>query len=129
MAPTEIQPNKITISYNRMRKFNPGMISSKFDYGSEEVGFGLWIQVDRDEDFEHHVKELKAKVNDEIEKELQETVMRLRQRAQARNYNWNAIQHAFNELMQSQDMSAEQINAGLERFVQLLEKYQAAETV
>lgn len=119
------EQNKITINYGRERKINPRLIHPNFEYGSETIVFSLWEQIDKDQDRQAAIDELKATVNAEIEKELQETVERLRRISRASQYNILAIESAFYELMKSQNLPDDEIKIAFDRFTEILKLTQA----
>lgn len=118
-----------TISYSRTRKVNPALIHPKYQYGSEEISFTAWADIPEEADIRLETDNLKGYVEAEIALQISTLIEDLRSKAGARNYTWNAIVQAFSELMKSQHLKDDDIQAGLERFATLLEKYMAAETV
>ena len=111
-----------TIQYQRTRKVNPGMIDSKFDWGSETIEYGAWGDISADEDKDEAVKQLTSHVDGVVQERIEALVFSLRSKARKRNYYWDAIEKAFFALMSTQNMPEEEMKIALERFQEFLEQ-------
>jgi hypothetical protein len=114
-----------TIQYQRTRKINPALISPKYQYGSEEISFGAWADLQAGESEEEAAATLKTYIDEYVKREIANLVKDLREKANCENYCFLAIATAFSELMKTQNLPIEEINIALGRFIDLLNQKQA----
>lgn len=110
-----------TITFTRTRKINPALISPKYQYGSEEISFGAWMDVPEDSDQYESSLSLIAYVESIIQDRIETMVIDLRSKARNKHYFMPAIYAAFTMLLETQNLSKEEIEIAFEQFEKLLE--------
>lgn len=118
------------IYYDRIRKINPGLISSKFDYMAETVKFGTWMDLNPARDVQEQTQELEDYVNGEIEKSVEKITEHYRRVGRAQNVYYDEIEIAFTELMNyPQHFDNESAEWAWAEFRKLLENQMAQRSV
>jgi len=123
----EIQPK--TIHIERKRKINPALISRKFEYMSDEVTAGAWMDVPDDADLNQATADLIAYVNGEIQAQVEEITERYRKIARANYVDYNMIEPAFRFLMSAQNIPENDLDVLWTQFRNSLEHEMAKESV
>ena len=118
-----------TIHFERTRKLNPALVSKKFEYMSETVTFGGWLDVDEDGNLLELTKELKDYVNKTISDEVEVIIEHYRKIGRADYVYYNQIENALYQLLTNNGASPEEAENAFVQFKTILEAEMAKETV
>ena len=118
-----------TIHFERTRKLNPALVSKKFEYMSETVTFGGWLDVDEDGNLLELTKELKDYVNKTISDEVEVIIEHYRKIGRADYVYYNQIENALYQLLINNGASPEEAENAFVQFKTILEAEMAKETV
>ena len=118
-----------TIHFERTRKVNPALVSKKFEYMSETITFGGWLDVDEDSNLLELTKELKDYVNKTISDEVEVIIEHYRKIGRADYVYYNQIENALYLLLINNGASPEEAENAFVQFKTILEAEMAKETV